>query len=68
MLREEGISVEERAIGGKTAEVIADVARLEKFDLIVMGSKGKTDLERLVLGSVTHKVLHTAECPVMVSH
>ena len=32
-------------IGGDVAEVIANVAKVEKCDLIVIGSKGKTDLE-----------------------
>ena len=53
-------------IGGDVAEVITNVAKVEKCDLIVIGSKGKTDLEGLILGSATHKVLHTTECPVLV--
>ena len=60
------IDFNELIIGGDVAEVIADVSRVEKCDLIVIGSKGKTDLEGLILGSATHKVLHTAPCPVLV--
>jgi nucleotide-binding universal stress UspA family protein len=48
------------------AEVIANVAEVEKCELIVMGSKGKSDLEGLILGSVTHKVLNIASSPVLV--
>lgn len=53
-------------IGGEVAEVIANVAEVEKCELIVMGSKGKSDLEGLILGSVTHKVLNIASSPVLV--
>ena len=53
-------------VGGKVGEVIADVVSAEKCDLVVIGSKGKSDLEGLFVGSVTHKVLHTVNCPVLV--
>ncbi|MFH1914294.1 MAG: universal stress protein [Pseudomonadota bacterium] len=53
-------------IGGRVAEVIANVAEVEKCDLVVMGSKGKSNLEGLILGSVSHKVLNIAACPVLV--
>lgn len=56
----------ESIVGGRPGEVIADVAKAEGCDIIVMGSKGKSDLEGLLLGSVTHKVLHTSHCPVLV--
>lgn len=53
-------------IGGDVGDVISNVASVEKCDLIVMGSKGKSDLVGLILGSATHKVLHTTELPVLV--
>lgn len=53
-------------IGGEVAEVIENVADVEKCDIILIGSKGKSDLEGLILGSVTHKVLHTTSLPVLV--
>jgi len=56
----------ELVIGGDVAEVVANVAEVEKCDLIVMGSKGKSDLEGLFLGSATHKVLQTTNKPVLV--
>ncbi len=57
---------QELIIGGDVAEVIANVAEVEKCDLVVMGSKGKSDLEGLFLGSATHKVLQTTDKPVLV--
>lgn len=56
----------ELIIGGDIAEVISNVADVEKCDIILIGSKGKSDLEGLILGSVTHKVLHTTSLPVLV--
>jgi nucleotide-binding universal stress UspA family protein len=61
-----GVNYVSRIVGGPSAEVIFDVATAEGCDLIVMGSKGKSDLEGLMVGSVTHKVLHLAPCPVLV--
>lgn len=60
------IKYSEKIIGGSIAKTIKSVAEAEDCDLIVMGSKGKSDLEGLVVGSVTHKVLHIAPCPVLV--
>ena len=52
---------------GSPGHVIVRVQEEEDCDLIVMGSRGRTDLEGLVLGSVTHSVLHLATCPVLVT-
>lgn len=60
------IDFQELVIGGDVAEVITNTADVEKCEIIVMGSKGKSDLEGLFLGSVTHKVLQTTAKPVMV--
>ena len=40
-------------------------ARKKEFELIVMGSAGRSGLARLFLGSVAGKVLHDAPCPVV---
>jgi len=37
----------------------------EKFDLIVMGTHGRTGLPHIVLGSVAEKVVRNAPCPVL---
>ena len=66
LLEEKGIPHTERILEGSPAEMISDVARTEKVDMIVMGSRGLNDLEGLLLGSVTHRMLKIAPCPVLV--
>ena len=66
LLKDRKVDYDEKIIGGSTAKSIKTVAETEGCDLIIMGSKDESDLEELVAGSVIHKVLHIAECPVMI--
>ncbi len=66
ILKENGIAFRELLLEEPAGKKIAETAGIEKIDLIIMGSKGKTDLGGLLLGSVTHRVLHHAPCPVLV--
>ena len=60
------IAFTERILEGPAGRMIPEAAKHEACDLIIMGSRGRSDLEGLLLGSVTHKVLHSAHCPVLV--
>lgn len=53
------------AVPGHPAQQILDQATKHKADLIVMGTRGLTDLGALVLGSVSHKVIHLSTCPCL---
>ena len=53
-------------IEGPAGYVLANLAKSKEFDLIIMGSHGHSDIAGLFLGSVTHKVLNTIYCPVLV--
>jgi nucleotide-binding universal stress UspA family protein len=66
LLRQNEIPHSHRIMDGSPAEIISDVAKIEKADMIIMGSRGLNELEGLLLGSVTHRVLKTAPCPVLV--
>ena len=60
------IPFEERIMEGPAADTIVKVAAIDRCDLIIMGTRGRNDLQGLLLGSVTHRVLQTAPCPVLV--
>ncbi len=61
---EMGITVSKKLVEGHPAEEIIKEAKED--DLIVMGSKGRTGLDRLLLGSVAENVTRHASCPVMI--
>jgi len=48
------------------AKFIVEVAKEKGIDLIVMGSRGLSEVQGILLGSVTHKVLQTADVPVLI--
>jgi nucleotide-binding universal stress UspA family protein len=49
-------------------EAIIETARVQHCDVIVMGSHGWRGLDRLLLGSETHKVILHSDVPVLVCH
>lgn len=51
-----------------TPHRILRIAELEGYDLIVIGAKGHTLLDRLLVGSVCETVMHHAPCPVLILH
>ena len=53
-------------IYGQAGREIVDVARAHDADIIVMGSRGRSDLAGLVLGSTVHKVIQLTDRPVLV--
>ncbi len=64
--REAGVPVEGVIASGDAAPEIIDLARRERFDLIVVASRGKGGAERAILGSTSEAVVAGAPCPVLV--
>lgn len=61
-----GMRVETFLLSGRPAQVITDFAAKNKVDLIVVGSQGKSGLERLILGSIAENIIRMADCMVLV--
>lgn len=68
-LAEAGVTVHAEladALFGHAAQVIVEMARQHDVGVIIMGSRGRSDLAGLILGSTAHKVIHLADRPVLV--
>lgn len=50
---------------GPVPEVVLEAVRKEKIDLLVLGTRGRTGLTKLVLGSVAEELFRRAPCPVL---
>ncbi|WP_104204418.1 universal stress protein [Billgrantia saliphila] len=60
-----GLDVKEVVREGKPADTILREAEAIGVDAIVMGSRGMSDLKGMAVGSVSHKVAHSAACTVI---
>jgi nucleotide-binding universal stress UspA family protein len=60
-----GISVHTRIATGIPSEEVLAAAKAEDSDLVVVGTKGKTGLEHVLVGSTAERVIRTAPCPVL---
>ena len=62
---EEGFSVEKWIVKGHPAEEILKLADEQSVDIIVMGTLGRSSIEKFVLGSVADKVIRNSRIPVL---
>ncbi|MEK6681924.1 MAG: universal stress protein [Nitrospirota bacterium] len=60
------INIESIVCEGEPPDVIADIAREKKVDLIVMGTHGRKGLKRLLMGSVTSSVIASSPCDTLI--
>ena len=63
---EKGLSIKTLLLQGNPASVILDYSKEEKFDLVIMGSRGMGKFKRLILGSVSSKIVHHSPCAILL--
>jgi nucleotide-binding universal stress UspA family protein len=65
-VRDLGVTARTEVATGRPAEEILRISTQQHLNLLVMASHGRSDLQRLCLGSVAVEVIHEAELPVLL--
>lgn len=60
------LTINSKLLQGNPSSEILDFCEKEKYDIIIMGSRGMGKFKELALGSVSSKVLHHSSCPDMI--
>ena len=63
---EKGLSIKTLLLQGNPASVILDYSKKEKFDLVIVGSRGMGKFKQLILGSVSSKIVHHSPCAILL--
>ena len=66
MAKKSEININTVLLEGDPASKIIGYSEMEKFDLIIIGSRGMGKFKEVIIGSVSNKVLHHAKCSVML--
>jgi nucleotide-binding universal stress UspA family protein len=64
LAKEQGVEVEVSVKEGTPVKVILEES--SNYDIIVMGTLGRTGMSKLLMGSVAERVVRAADCPVLV--
>ncbi len=65
-MKESQVAYEVKILHGEPGPTIVKYSNDNKFDLVVIGSRGLNVLQEFVLGSVSHKVAKQVNCPVLI--
>ena len=63
---QKGLTIKTFLLQGNPASAILDYNKKEKFDLVIMGSRGLGKFKELILGSVSSKIVHHSPCAVLL--
>ena len=61
-----GINIHTVLLEGDPASKIIGYSEMERFDIIIMGSRGMGKFKEMIVGSISNKVIHHAKCSVML--
>lgn len=65
-LRKRGIEAKAKVIYGKAADALSDFANNNRMDLVILATRGRSGLGRLVLGGVAERLIRLVRVPVLV--
>src|SRR5690606_19700503 len=63
-----GVKVNKLMEVGKPGPVITKIAERDKYNLIIMGSRGLGQVKSVLIGSTGNYVIHHTKCPVFIVH
>ena len=66
--KDHGIEGKEEMHQGSPSQLICDIAEERPYDLIVMGARGLSYIQSVLVGSTTEAVLKSSPCPVLIVH
>jgi nucleotide-binding universal stress UspA family protein len=66
--RAAGVQVESQLLSGPAAETIAEAAKPDDVDFVVVGSRGRTLVGSILLGGTAHRLAHISKKPVLIVH
>ena len=60
------LNISTRLVEGRPSDIIVETAKKENIGLIILGNRGLSSLKEFILGSVSDRVAHDAECSVLI--
>jgi len=64
--RKKGVTINTILLQGNPASIILDFSKKEKYDIVIMGSRGMGKFKELILGSVSSKIVHHSPCGILL--
>ena len=63
-----GLKIDHVVLEGAPADALAEYAKAHGYDLVVVGSRGQGAVSRVVLGSVSSRLAHICQVPLLIVH